>query len=229
MPTPNSPIAIYFEKTDKRTLAGALDWPGWCRTAKDETAALQSLLDHAPRYALALKGSRLVFTVPKDLNNFKVLERLKGSLATEMGVPNLYPKQDHLPVDAAELKRLTAIFNACWRALATSAQAASGKQLAKGPRGGGRDLEDVMRHTLDSQAGYLSRLVWKLPKLESIEPSQKFSIIHDATLQALAASAAGQVPAHGPRGGKTWSTRYFVRRSAWHILDHAWEIENRIV
>lgn len=227
MPPTHSPIAIYFEETDKRAIAGALDWPGWCRSGKTESEALQNLLNHAPRYALALKGSRLGFTIPRDLDDFKVVERLKGSAVTQMGVPTIYPKQDHAPVDAAELKRLSAIFKACWQALAAAAEAAHGKELSKGPRGGGRDLEDVLRHTLDSQAGYLSRLVWKLPKLESIEPSQKFTIIRDATLQALAASAAGQVPAQGPRGGKTWSTRYFVRRSAWHILDHAWEIENR--
>jgi hypothetical protein len=26
-----------------------------------------------------------------------------------------------------------------------------------------------------------------------------------------------------------WPPRYFVRRVAWHVLDHAWEIEDRIL
>ena len=46
-------------------------------------------------------------------------------------------------------------------------------------------------------------------------------------LEALAASVRGEVPQEGPRGGKKWSGRYFVRREAWHVLDHTWEIEDR--
>ena len=49
----------------------------------------------------------------------------------------------------------------------------------------------------------------------------------EAMLEALAASVRGEVPETGPRGGKRWSARYFVRREAWHVLDHAWEIEDR--
>jgi hypothetical protein len=48
-----------------------------------------------------------------------------------------------------------------------------------------------------------------------------------AILEGLAASAAGKLPAKGPRGGSRWTARYFVRRVAWHALDHAWEIEDR--
>ena len=29
------------------------------------------------------------------------------------------------------------------------------------------------------------------------------------------------------RVAKPWSPRYAVRRAAWHVLDHAWEIEDR--
>jgi hypothetical protein len=31
-----------------------------------------------------------------------------------------------------------------------------------------------------------------------------------------------------PLGGKRWPSRYAARRIAWHALDHAWEIEDRI-
>lgn len=229
MPTSPTSIKVYFEQSDKRTLTSSLDWPGWCRIGKDESSALQNLLDHAPRYALVLKGTRLGFTVPKDISVFKVVERFTdGGLVTEMGIPEKPPKQDSDPVDAAELKRLTAIYKACWRALEAAAEAAKGKELTKGPRGGGRELDDVLRHVLDSQAGYLRHLIWKLPNPDTIPADEKFDLIRDAALQALAHAATVGVPAHGPRGGKTWSARYFVRRSTWHILDHAWEIENRI-
>jgi hypothetical protein len=48
-------------------------------------------------------------------------------------------------------------------------------------------------------------------------------------LEALAAAAHGQLPTRGPRGGVIWAPRYFVRRVAWHVLDHVWEIEDRCI
>ena len=41
-------------------------------------------------------------------------------------------------------------------------------------------------------------------------------------------AASGEMPERGPRGGVLWKPRYFVRRAAWHALDHAWEIEDRL-
>ena len=48
-----------------------------------------------------------------------------------------------------------------------------------------------------------------------------------AVVEALEVVAAGGVSRVSPRGARRWSVRYFVRRAAWHVLDHAWEIEDR--
>jgi hypothetical protein len=39
---------------------------------------------------------------------------------------------------------------------------------------------------------------------------------------------AGELPDFGPRGGERWPALFAIRRSAWHALDHAWEIEDRL-
>ncbi|HEX5839952.1 MAG TPA: hypothetical protein VFY26_19100 [Anaerolineales bacterium] len=52
--------------------------------------------------------------------------------------------------------------------------------------------------------------------------------LRPAILETLAASAHGEIDEVGPRGGKRWVARYFVRREAWHVLDHVWEIEDRL-
>jgi hypothetical protein len=46
-------------------------------------------------------------------------------------------------------------------------------------------------------------------------------------IDGLRASARGEIPAKGPRGGMRWTARKFARRLAWHAIDHAWEIEDR--
>ena len=50
-----------------------------------------------------------------------------------------------------------------------------------------------------------------------------------AMLEGLISAASGEIPARGPRGGLRWTPRYFVRRVAWHVLDHTWEIEDRVL
>jgi hypothetical protein len=44
----------------------------------------------------------------------------------------------------------------------------------------------------------------------------------------LASAVVDGLPAAGPRGGKIWTVRTFIRHASWHALDHAWEIEDRI-
>jgi len=48
-------------------------------------------------------------------------------------------------------------------------------------------------------------------------------------LKALTSAARGEIAAQGPCGGIRWSPRFFVRRIAWHVLDHAWEIEDCVL
>jgi len=51
---------------------------------------------------------------------------------------------------------------------------------------------------------------------------------HAAVLEAVEITARAGPPPPGPRGGRRWLPRYFVRRVTWHVLDHAWEIGDRL-
>jgi hypothetical protein len=220
-------IDVYLEVGQKKTFAGALDWPGWCRSGRDEESALQALLESGPRYARVLRASRLGFKTPTDVSVFVVIERLNGNATTDFGAPGIPPVRDAKPVNADELQRLQKILRACWRTFDAAVKTASGKSLRTGPRGGGRQFEAVIEHVLESNAGYLNAVGWKLQKSEGNDLNEQFERNQQATLRALTASAGGEIPVKGPRGGLRWSPRYFIRRVAWHILDHAWEIEDR--
>ncbi len=222
----SGPIAIYLERGAKRTFACSIAWPGWSRSGRDDASALDALLASGPRYARALKGTRLGFAAPKDVSALRVVERLKGDATTDFGAPGVSPMADEAPMDAAALKRAGTILTASWRAFDDAARSAKGKVLAKGPRGGGRELDAIVQHVVESDAGYLAALGWTY-RLEPGPPAKQLERTRDAMLEGLAASARGEIPERGPRGGVRWKPRRIVRRSVWHWLDHAWEIEDR--
>jgi hypothetical protein len=217
-------IAAYVEVGSKRTFAGAIEWPGWCRSGRDEDAAFTNLIEYGTRYAEALRGSRLGFEPPSSASGLRLRERLNGDPTTDFGAPSIALQADARPVDDDELRRLRSILKGCWRTFDEVAQGARGRTLTKGPRGGGRDLAKIVDHVVDADGAYLRMLgsrVEQGPRPSAIDRTRS------AILQALATTSVEGPPPPGPRGGKRWMPRYFVRRVAWHALDHAWEIEYR--
>jgi hypothetical protein len=214
---------IYLEIGRKRVFSGSTSWPGWARSGRDEGAAVETLFAYGPRFAKILRGTRLAFEPPSDISALTIVERLTGNATTDFGAPDIPPSIDAKPVDAKELDRFERIMKACWRAFDRAAHAAEGQELTKGPRGGGRDLAKIVDHVLGSDEGYLAMLGQKAPKPDSRDRAER---VRKAVLAALETAVLEGVP-QGPRGGKRWSPRYFVRRSAWHVLDHAWELEDR--
>jgi hypothetical protein len=220
---PRTTIPVALEVGSKRVFAGAVDWPGWSRSGRDEDAAIESLFAYAARYARVLRGTGLGFDTPEDPSALTVVEHLKGNATTEFGAPDIPPSIDGEPVGDAERRRFSTLLRASWRAFDRTAEEAEGTELTKGPRGGGRDLDKIVDHVLGADEGYLMRLGAKAPKGD---PDERATRLRQAMLDALEVAVREGVPP-GPRGGKRWSPRYFVRRSAWHVLDHAWELEDR--
>ncbi len=221
-------VDVYLEVGKKKVIAGALEWPGWCRIGRDEESALQALAEYAPRYAKVMRAAEIDFDAPADVSALNVVERLKGTATTDFGVPEMSPSVDSEKVSGAELRRLQGIMEACWTTFDSAVEAARGKDLRKGPRGGGRDLAGIVEHVVGAEGSYLSKLGGKAPK-GSGDPEEALDLQRRAIIDTLAASARGEVDPVGPRGGSRWSAGYFVRRAAWHVLDHVWEIEDRVM
>lgn len=222
-------LPVYLETGQKRTFAGALDWPGWNRTGRSVEEALQSLVAYGPRYARVLEGTGLGFQAPASPTDLHVAERLEGTKTTDFGAPDAMPEQDRNRLDGADLERYKTLLGAYWRAFENTVGGALGRELRKGPRGGGRDVEGIVAHVLNAEAAYLRSLGRRF-RLDEGEPlSAQIASIRQEELEALAAGARGELPERGPRGGKIWPPRYFVRRAGWHVLDHLWEMEDRLV
>jgi hypothetical protein len=218
---------VYLEIGVKRTFAGAIDWPGWTRGGRDEDAALQALIDHGRRYATALGTVAKTFRPPKDSSGLQVVERTKGNAGTDFGAPSIAPSADQRPVDATELRRQIAILKASWAAVARSSKAAAGLALTKGPRGGGRELDAILRHVAEAEAAYLYRLGGKYQQGDGKDIASETKRLRAQILDLLARRVDGEPIPLGKRTAPLWTPRYFGRRTTWHALDHAWEIEDR--
>ena len=113
---------------------------------------------------------------------------------------------------------------AAWDAFAEAAKRAKGKELGpSGPRGGGRSLEKMIEHVRGADEGY-SGAIGQASKPAGA-PWEK---VQDNFIAAARVRNAGELPDVGPRGGERWPALFAMRRSAWHSLDHAWELEDRL-
>jgi len=222
-----SSIPVYLEIGLKRIFAGALDWPGWARSSREEAAAIEALVTYGPRYQGVLSLQDITFQPPKDSSMLSVVERLPGNTTTDFGAPDIPTSGDAAPLTGTALERFEAILKACWLAFDRGVQAANGIELRKGPRGGGRELEQIVRHVIGADAAYLHKIGWKIKVGEDTSLSAGLIPTRQGALEALAAAMLKELPERGPRGGTLWSPRYYVRRVAWHVLDHLWEIEDR--
>jgi hypothetical protein len=197
---------VALERGRTWTFAAALDWPGWCRRAKTrdgDEAALEALLAYAGRYALVV-GEEFA---PGDL---EVVGAVVGDTTTDFGAPAVAGPWDDVPLTGADAARQADLLQACWTALDHVAES-SPEELAKGPRGGGRERTAMLDHVREAERAYARKLAIAVPP-RTPWPEQRALV--DAAVRS------------GGTGG-AWPLRYGVRRIAWHVLDHAWEMQDR--
>lgn len=207
-------VPIYLETGKKRVFACAVEWPGWSRSGKDEQAAIEALEAYAPRYAKVARRARVPFV--KGELEFDVVERVKGSGSTDFGAPGSVPDLDREPIDLAERRRFTKLVRAAWKEFDAAVDDAPA-ELPKGPRGGGRDRDKVVDHAHDAEAAYGRSIGVEGPAIKPGDTDTR-----DAHREALAKALIEFEPE-----GKQWPIPYAARRIAWHVLDHAWELQDK--
>jgi hypothetical protein len=142
-----------------------------------------------------------------------VTERVAGNATTGFGAPAIEAEYERQSVDAKSATRLIALVAACWDVL-DDVVAAAPAQLKKGPRGGGRDRDQIARHVAEAELSYARKL--------GIGLGSDLGAVRNALREVLGAPWDGR-----PYAEKAWPPRYAARRIAWHVLDHTWEIEDK--
>lgn len=217
-------IDVALEVGAKRVFAVALEWPGWARGGRTEEDALANLAAYAGRYAKAVGEPTLASGA-----TFDVVERLDGGSGTDFGVPSAEADADERGLTPTEVERQRGLLEAAWKAFDAAARRARGRDLRLGPRGGGRSLQKMTLHVLEAEESYLTQLGTRRPRPAEEDPADRMAQVRRSVVASLDARSRGQEPPDPNQVRRRWSPRYFVRRAAWHALDHAWELEDRII
>jgi hypothetical protein len=215
------PVRVMVEAgKKKRTVASAFDWPGWDRHAKTEEAALTVLEAYRPRYAKVaeLAGFGNDFRATGEL---AVVERIAGIGMTDFyGVSMKSASPEYEQMSEAECERKIALLRACWTYFDDVASRVSA-ELRLGPRGGGRDRERIIRHANGAEIDEFAKMVGVRTPLEARENPDQLRAHREAFVSAIRD--------YNSRGAtaRSWTVQFVIRHSAYHMLDHAWEMEDR--
>jgi len=208
---------VVLEVGTRRTFASALDWHGWSRSGKDERAALEALLAYADRYGVVTKMAGLDIVLPSKVT---VIDRQSGDMTTDFGAPGRIHGVEKEPVERTELERQLSLLRASW-AMFDEVIATVTPELRKGPRGGGRDRDGIFAHVVEADRNYARKIGVRTPKFDLT--NRGAAVAHREDVFAVVVGLRDSEIAK-PNG---WPVHYALRRMSWHILDHAWEMQDK--
>lgn len=212
-------VVLEIGPKGKKVAAVAPDWPGLERGAKTEEAAIDRLDAYRPRYApvAELAGMAAEFASGTAL---AVVERYPGNGSTDFwGISYMCADIDRQALSHEELERELGLLRACW-AFFDDVRARVSAELRKGPRGGGRDRDQIVRHTFAGERQWAK-------KVGVLTPDG--AMLTDEGLRAHRDAYCAAIRTFQAEGklARTWPLRYLIRHTAYHTLDHAWEMEDK--
>ena len=203
-------------------MAFAIDWPGWSRGAKTTDLALETLEAYRERYRpiAVAAGMGDEFDAAGRLD---IIEDKVGAPSTDFWGISFAPASLELqePMGDAEFDRKVSLLRACW-AYFDDVAATVSAEMRKGPRGGGRDREQIIRHTIRNESeDFAKRLGLRIPEEGALTPDG-LRDFREAYVASMRTYNAGE----GKRM-RSWTLPFLIRHSAYHVMDHAWEMEDK--
>jgi len=218
------PVRAVVERgpKDRKSVAFAVDWPGWSRGARTRELAVATLEAYRERYApiAQLAGMSRDFAAAGPL---EIVEDKVGTGSTDFWGISFSPSAtERGPMAEAELERAITLLRACW-AYFDAVAARVSPEMRKGPRGGGRDRDRIVRHTVRTESEDFAKQVGlRIPEGAALTPDG-LRQHRESYVAAMRAYNAGEVA----RPMRSWTLPFLIRHSAFHTLDHAWEMEDK--
>src|SRR3989442_9620457 len=155
---------------DKRSVAFSLDWPGWSRGAKTAEVALETLESYRDRYRpiADLVGMGREFDAAGPL---EIVEDRVGTGSTDFWGISFSPSStEHGPMSEAEFDRKIKLLRSAW-AYFDAVAARVSPEMRKGPRGGGRDRDRIISHTIRQESeNFASGVGLRIPEEGAMTP-----------------------------------------------------------
>lgn len=205
----------------RKTAAVAVDWPGWSRGGKTPEAAFEELTAYRGRYHAIARSAGLEVEFDRA-GALAIVEDHSGPGSTDYWGISFAPssfERELLPAD--ELERKLTLLQAAWRFFDDVAARVS-PEMRKGPRGGGRDRDEIVRHVLENEAADFSKRIGVLTPVEAILTAAGLRTHRSAYLAAFRERNERE-----PKVGQNWTLPFLIRHTAFHVLDHAWEMEDK--
>jgi hypothetical protein len=212
-------VTLEIGPKGKKVVAVAPDWPGLERGDKTGEAAIERLQAYLPRYAQVAKLAGMAGEFAA-ITTVDIVEHYPGTGSTDFwGVSFAFSGIDRQVVSSVELERELRLLQACW-AFFDDVRGRVSAEMQKGPRGGGRDRDRIVRHTLGAEQDMAAKLGLRAPD---------GALLIDEGLQAHRDAYCNAIRAFHSEGkmARTWPLRYLIRHAAYHTLDHAWEMEDK--
>jgi len=212
-------VTLEIGPKGKKVVAVAPDWPGLERGATIGEAAIERLLSYVPRYATVTKlaGMEGAFAT---ISVVDVVEHYPGTGSTDFwGISFGFSSIDQQAMSGEALERELTLMRACW-AFFDDVRSRVSAEMQRGPRGGGRDRDQIVRHTFAAERDWAKKLGVLTPQ-DVMLTDEGLNTYREAYCNAIRALHSLSEMA------RTWPLRYLIRHTAYHTLDHAWEMEDK--
>jgi len=212
-------VTLEIGPKGKKVVAVAPDWPGLERGAKTGEIAIERLLTYVPRYAKVAKlaGMESLFVTNPTID---IIEQYAGTGSTDFwGISFAYSTFDHLAMSGEVLERDLTLMRACW-VLFDDVRSRVSAELQKGPRGGGRDRDRIVRHIFANEQDWAKGL-GVLTDDDAMHTDEGLKVFREAYCNGIRVFHS-----QNKMAGK-WPLRFLIRHTAYHVLDHAWEMEDK--
>jgi len=212
-------VTLEVGPKDKKVVAVAPDWPG-LRGAKTGDGAIETLQSYLPRYAQVAKlaGMDAEFAA---ITNIDVAEQYRGTGSTDFwGISFAFSSIDRQQMSSEDLERELTLMQACWTFF-DDVRGRVSAEMQKGPRGGGRDRDRIVRHVVSVEQDWAKKVGVRTP--------EDAVVTDDEGLRAYRGAYCTAIRTFHSEGkmARAWLLRFLIRHTAYHTMDPAWEMEDK--